>query len=93
MHPRSLRSTPNGCTVEEDDMREKIVHSFFVSLEWRVFAFAITNIFFWITTGDFWKATGYALLLQAVLFLAYMLWYFLRQELHLPLVPHPKKRH
>lgn len=68
-------------------MREKFVHSLMVSLEWRVIAFVITGIFLWITTGHLLTATGLALVLQIILFIAYVLWYFLRQELKLPLFP------
>lgn len=68
-------------------MREKIVHSFLVSLEWRAIAFFITGTFLWITTGHFWTATGMALALQVILFFAYVLWYFFRHELKTPLFP------
>lgn len=68
-------------------MRKKILHSLLVSLEWRFFAFIITNIFLWITTGEFWKAAGLALILQLILFAAYVIWHFLRNELHTPLFP------
>jgi hypothetical protein len=68
-------------------MTEKIVHSFIVALEWRIFAFVITNLFLWITTGSFWTAAGLALILQVILFFAYTLWYFWRQELHMPFFP------
>ncbi len=61
-------------------MREKFFHSLYSSLEWRVYAFFITNIFFWFTTHSFWKATGLALLLQIILFLFYTLWHFVRVE-------------
>lgn len=62
-------------------MREKILHSLLVSLEWRIIAFFITNIFFWFNTGSFWVATGLAFLLQTILFIAYTLWFFLRHEI------------
>jgi len=62
-------------------MREKVLHSLFVSVEWRVIAFVITNIFFWVTTGSFWAAAGLALVLQAILFFVHTLWFFLRHEL------------
>jgi hypothetical protein len=58
-----------------------------VSLEWRFFAFVITNIFLWVTTGEFWKAAGLALALQIILFVAYVIWHFFRNELHMPLFP------
>ncbi len=57
------------------------------SLEWRVFAFVITNIFLWITTGEFWTAAGLALMLQIILFVAYVIWHYFRNELHVPLIP------
>lgn len=61
-------------------MREKLLHSLYASLEWRVIAFIITNLFFWFTTNSFWKAAGLALMLQAVLFLTQILWHFVRYE-------------
>ena len=68
-------------------MTTKIAHSFLVSLEWRIIAFFITEVFLWATTGHFWQATVLALLLQLILFVAYTFWYFFRQELHMPLLP------
>lgn len=68
-------------------MANKIVNSFLVSLEWRIIAFFITEMFLWATTGHFWKATGLALMLQAILFVTYTFWYFFRHELHMPLFP------
>jgi len=62
-------------------MRTKVINSFLVSIEWRVIAFVITNIFLWVSTGDFWKATGLALVLQLVLFIVYVAWHFYRHEL------------
>ncbi len=61
-------------------MREKLLHSLYASLEWRVIALVITNLFFWATTHSFWKATGLAFLLQAILWVAYLIWHFIRQE-------------
>lgn len=61
-------------------MREKFLHSLYASLEWRLVAYVITNAFLWLTTGSFWKAAGLALILQAILFVAYTLWYFVRHE-------------
>jgi len=72
-------------------MIDKFFHSFYASLEWRFFAFIITNVFLWITTGSFWTATGLALVLQIILFFFHTLWYFWREELHMPLLPHPRK--
>lgn len=68
-------------------MREKFMHTLLVSLEWRVIALVITNIFFWITTRHFWTAAGLALLLQFILFVSYLIWHFVRVELKLPLFP------
>jgi hypothetical protein len=62
-------------------MREKMLHTFLVSLEWRLIALVITNIFFWITTKQFWTAAGLALLLQVILFACYLVWHFVRVEL------------
>jgi len=62
-------------------MRSKILHSLYASLEWRIIAFVITNIFFWFTTESFWHATGLALALQTILFIVHTIWFFLRQEL------------
>ena len=73
-------------------MATKFLDSFYASLEWRFFAFIITNIFFWVTTESFWHATGLALLLQVILFVFHTLWFFWRRELHMPLFPHRRKR-
>jgi hypothetical protein len=87
-------SIPKGdnCNVQSFErynasMKGRVMRSVMVSLEWRVFAFIITNIFLWITTGEFWTAAGLALTLQIILFVAYVIWHFLRNELHVPLVP------
>jgi len=64
-------------------VRKKILHTILISLEWRIIAFVITNIFFWFTTGHFWTAAGFAFMLQIILFLAYLTWYFLRLELQM----------
>lgn len=61
-------------------MREKFIHALSVSIEWRVLAFIVTNIFFLFTMHSFWEATGLALLLQGILFAAHTLWYFTRIE-------------
>lgn len=68
-------------------MRRRIIHSLLVSLEWRFFAFVITNIFFWFTTGQFWKAAGLALSLQIILFVTYVIWHLFRNEMGMPLFP------
>ena len=61
-------------------MREKLIHSFYASLEWRAIAFVVTNLFFWVQTGSLAKATGLALLLQIILFTIQILWHFVRYE-------------
>ncbi len=55
-------------------MREHFIASFKVSLEWRIIAFVITNLYLWITTGSFWEATATALVLQAILFVVHFVW-------------------
>lgn len=65
-------------------MQGKFLHALSVSVEWRVVAFVITNVFFLFTTRSFWEATGLALLLQAILFVTYTLWYFIRFEKAFP---------
>jgi hypothetical protein len=60
-------------------MKQRIVHSVMASLEWRVIAFAITEVFFLMTTGGFWQATLMALGLQAILFFAHFAWFFARE--------------
>ena len=55
-------------------MREHFIASFKVSLEWRIIAYIVTNLFLWATTGEFWQATATALLLQAILFVVHFLW-------------------
>ncbi|MEK7613397.1 MAG: hypothetical protein AAB439_00795 [Patescibacteria group bacterium] len=61
-------------------MREKFFNSLYASLEWRFFAFVITNLFLWTTSHSFWKAAGLALALQIILFVAYTFWHFVRHE-------------
>ncbi len=61
-------------------MKDKILHSLYASLEWRVIAYIVTNLFFWVTTGSFWKAAGLALILQIILFVVHTFWYFTRHE-------------
>lgn len=68
-------------------MKGRVLRSVLISLEWRVFAFIITNIFLWITTGEFWTAAGLALMLQLILFVAYVIWHYFRNELQVPLLP------
>ena len=61
-------------------MQERFFHALFVSIEWRIVAFVVTNIFFWFTTHSLGKATGLALFLQLILFVVYTAWYFVRVE-------------
>lgn len=61
-------------------MKQRLMKSLMVSIEWRFFAFIITNVFLWAVTGELWQATVLALALQAVLFVAHFVWYFLREE-------------
>ncbi len=60
-------------------MKERLMKSAAVSLEWRLIAFVITGLFLWTTTGEFWKATALALALQLILFVTHFGWYFLRE--------------
>ncbi len=59
-------------------MREHFIASLKVSLEWRVIAFVITNLFLWLVTKEFWEATWVALALQTVLFVVHFVWVFFR---------------
>lgn len=62
-------------------MASRFLHSLYASIEWRIIAFLITNVFFWITTGSLVKATGLALALHLILFVAHTFWYFVHHEL------------
>ena len=61
-------------------MKERLMKSLAVSVEWRIIAFLITNVFLWLATGAFWQSTIMALSLQAVLFFAHFGWYFIRES-------------
>lgn len=63
-------------------MKQRLLHSLYVSIEWRIVAFLITNAFLYLATGKFFESTMMALGLQAILFLAHFIWYFARQEPH-----------
>lgn len=60
-------------------MKERLMKTAAVSLEWRFIALVITELFFWYTTGELWKATVLALSLQLILFVVHFGWYFLRE--------------
>lgn len=59
-------------------MRARVLHSVLVTLEWRLLAFAITNLFLWATTGELWQATVMALGLHGILLVVHFVWYFFR---------------
>lgn len=61
-------------------MVRKIWSSVLFSLEWRIYAFAITSLFLWATTGHLASAAAQALGLQIVLFIGQTIWYYFRQE-------------
>ncbi|RJR14473.1 hypothetical protein C4585_00010 [Candidatus Parcubacteria bacterium] len=73
-------------------MRDKIFKSLLISLEWRIIAYVITNLFLWVTTGEFWKAAGLALVLQVILFFAFLIWHLFRVELRVSLKTHPIRK-
>ncbi|HYD92987.1 MAG TPA: hypothetical protein VEB18_00805 [Candidatus Paceibacterota bacterium] len=60
-------------------MKQRLIKSMKVSLEWRAIAFLITEVFFYATTGELWHATILALSLQLILFVTHFGWYFLRE--------------
>jgi hypothetical protein len=61
-------------------MIQHIWHSVLFSLEWRAIAFVITGAFFWVTSGEFVRATVMAMTLQAILFVAHVVWFYFREE-------------
>lgn len=61
-------------------MKQRLMNSLAVSLEWRLIAFVITELFFFATTGEFWQATLLAIELQLILLVVHFFWYFLREE-------------
>jgi hypothetical protein len=61
-------------------MKQRIVRSFVSSIEWRLIAFVITNLFLWFTSGEFWQATILALELQVILLVASFFWFLFRHE-------------
>lgn len=60
-------------------MKQRLMKSLMVSVEWRIIAFIITNLFLWAVTGAFWQATIMAFGLQLLLFFVHFGWYFLRE--------------
>jgi hypothetical protein len=65
--------------VHHSLMKQRLMKSLKVSIEWRVIAFIITNLFLWATTGSLWQATLLALSLQGILFVTHFIWYFVRE--------------
>ena len=63
-------------------MREHLISSFKVSLEWRIIAFIVTYAFLILTTGEFWTATWTSLSLQLILFIVHFVWVLLRYAKH-----------
>ena len=61
-------------------MKERLLKSVAVSLEYRVFAFVVTELFLWATTGQFWQATILAFELQILLLIAHFSWYYIRES-------------
>lgn len=61
-------------------MKQRLLNAVYVSIEWRIIAFVITNVFLWIATGEFLQATVLALELHLVLLVTHFAWYFTRQE-------------
>jgi hypothetical protein len=74
-----MKGCPLGIFCHHKNMKERLMKSLAVSVEWRIIAFLITNIFLWLVTGEFWQSTVMALGLQAVLFFAHFGWYFIRE--------------
>ncbi len=65
-------------------MRQRLIHSIVLSLEWRFYAYIITNLFLWFTSGELWTATMMALQLQIILLAAHCVWYYFRGERYHP---------
>lgn len=61
-------------------MRERIVHSILFSLEWRLYAFVITSLFLWATTGHLAFAVVQSLGLQIILLLGHTIWIYFRTQ-------------
>lgn len=61
-------------------MVKRIYESLMFSLEWRLYAFVITSLFLWWTTGELVFAAVQALGLQIVLLIGHTTWYYFRNE-------------
>lgn len=61
-------------------MVKRVLESVLFSLEWRLYAFVITSLFLWWTTGQLAFAAVQALGLQVVLFIGHTTWYYFRKE-------------
>ena len=61
-------------------MRGKIFHSIMFSLEWRFYAYVITILFLWATTGQLAFAALQALGLQIALLIGNSTWYYFRLD-------------
>ncbi len=61
-------------------MKQRLLHSLYASVEWRIVAFLITNAFLWLATGEFVRSTLLAIELHLILLVAHFVWFFLRQE-------------
>lgn len=62
----------------------RIWESLLFSLEWRLYAYVITILFLWATTGHFAIAAIQALGLQLALFIGQTIWHFLRSGGYTP---------
>ena len=81
-HFHCTHLVPSLYTCDYYCMKERLIKSAAVSLEWRAIAFVITELFFWATTGELWKATALALALQAILFVVHFVWFYFRESAH-----------
>lgn len=61
-------------------MVKRIYESLMFSLEWRLYAFVITSLFLWATTGELVFAAVQALGLQVILLIGHTTWYYFRKE-------------
>lgn len=65
-------------------MGKELFKSFLFSLEWRAYAFTITTLFLWATTGHLAFAVGQAFGLQIILLFCHSLWYHFRSRRVVP---------